>query len=116
MLEQRPATGIWGGLWSFREFDSLEALEGYCQQALGVAKPELQAWPQVKHSFSHFDLSITPVEVTVDTPLRAVMEPAGALWYPLQAKPGTSGKAVGLAAPVKTLLAQLALRPSHLTR
>ncbi|MCP5329420.1 MAG: A/G-specific adenine glycosylase [Pseudomonadales bacterium] len=112
LLEQRPATGIWGGLWSFREFDSLEALEGYCQQALGVAKPELQAWPQVKHSFSHFDLSITPVEVTVDTPLRAVMEPAGALWYPLQAKPGTSGKAVGLAAPVKTLLTQLAMRPA----
>ncbi|MCP5357109.1 MAG: A/G-specific adenine glycosylase [Pseudomonadales bacterium] len=108
LLEQRPATGIWGGLWSFREFQEFSALEAFCQEKLGAKNPETQTWPVLKHSFSHFDLSITPVLVEVDTAASGVMEPSSALWYPLQGDGTGAARAVGLAAPVKALLTRLA--------
>ena len=30
LLEQRPASGIWGGLWSFKEFENRDLLESHC--------------------------------------------------------------------------------------
>ena len=32
LLEKRPASGIWGGLWSFPEFPTLSAAQSWCQK------------------------------------------------------------------------------------
>lgn len=44
MLEKRPPSGIWGGLWSFPETESTEG----------------QALPKLTHTFTHFKLHIQP--------------------------------------------------------
>lgn len=87
-LEQRPAKGIWGGLWSLPETEELP-------------NTVLKCLPVIKHSFSHYDLEITPA--LVKTPECFRVEEAKGLWYNLD-QPQQS---LGLAAPVKKLLASL---------
>lgn len=102
LLQQRPATGIWGGLWSFPEFDSLENL---LQQAPGFGGEcdVYEALPLRRHTFSHFHLDITPVCLPAGKPAaHSVMEAAATVWYN-PCKPG----ALGLAAPVARILDQL---------
>lgn len=110
LLEQRPATGIWGGLWSFTEFETLEGLDAYCQENLLPRTPAREVWPVVKHTFSHFHLDITPVLISAQPSPRAVMEPKPQLCYPLHSMRSDAEHAVGLAAPVKALLEQLQRR------
>lgn len=98
LLEQRPANGIWGGLWSLPEFSELDALQTWAGNHL--ATPQ-QHWPVTRHTFSHFHLDITPVPATVS--LNGVAEtPPGLCWYPLD-----HSVKLGLAAPVKKLLQRL---------
>ncbi|OGT74705.1 MAG: A/G-specific adenine glycosylase [Gammaproteobacteria bacterium RIFCSPLOWO2_02_FULL_57_10] len=102
LLEKRPPSGIWGGLWSFPEFADKQQIEEFCQQWLGMQKLQLESWPLVKHTFSHFHLQITPVHIVTQAQTDGVMEAERWLWYPLdQTVP------VGLAAPVKELLRRL---------
>ena len=110
LLEQRPAAGIWGGLWSFKEFEALEDLDTYTHNAFETDAPAMEIWPVVKHTFSHFHLDITPVFIMAHPSPTAVMEPKPLLCYPLHSMHSDSEHAVGLAAPVKALLAQLQSR------
>ena len=101
-LERRPASGIWGGLWSFPEFDTEAALLDWCDQR-NIPLPErLETWQALRHTFSHFHLDITPCRLRLKNPGFSVMEGGGAVWY----NTGQSA-ALGLAAPVQRLLAQL---------
>jgi A/G-specific adenine glycosylase len=99
LLQKRPPTGIWGGLWSFPELESSKDVAGWCQQQF-AHQPDLQhIWPVVAHSFSHFDLDMTPVEVHLPKPATKVMDGDQWLWYNTRSPAG-----VGLAAPVAKLL------------
>jgi A/G-specific adenine glycosylase len=99
-LEQRPPQGIWGGLWSFPQFDSLDALADWCALR-GLDTAGMVTRDAVRHTFSHFHLDITPHCLKVKNPGFSVMEAPG-LWYKLH-----GSEAVGLAAPVQRLLAGL---------
>ena len=56
-LQQRPAEGVWGGLWTLPLFDDEAALTAQ-SAALGVAAPE--TLPRVKHVLTHFDWLLHP--------------------------------------------------------
>jgi len=60
LLEQRPDTGIWGGLWSLPEFDTSLSAEQGCEQ-LGVKATTLQQLSAFLHVFTHYRLTIEPV-------------------------------------------------------
>jgi len=99
LLEQRPSSGLWGGLWSLPQFDDVEALQAW----LDVHAPggELApAWTPFTHVFSHFRLEITPQPARIER-LDAVGE--ARCWYDPR-----DPASIGLAAPVKALLASLA--------
>ena len=103
LLEKRPATGIWGSLYSLPESakpSSSPKLVGASidREANNVTK-ELE---KIRHSFSHYHLDITPVRVLA-TKLDEIAESDRWLWYPLD-----HTLEVGLAAPVKKLLNNLA--------
>jgi len=100
-LEQRPAQGIWGGLWSFPEFDDTDGLCAWCD-ARGVQAARMETLSPVRHTFSHFHLDITAHCLQLKNPVFSVMEAGRGLWYKLQ-----GSDAVGLAAPVQRLLARL---------
>jgi A/G-specific adenine glycosylase len=100
LLVQRPPTGIWGGLWCLPEFADRDSATQFAARQLPHAQLANAPLPDIEHSFTHFDLVITPIEAHCLDP-RAVRE-AGELWYDL-ARPAR----VGLPAPIKTLLETL---------
>lgn len=108
LLEQRPPTGIWGGLWGFPETDSADDVVSWCDRNIRSAVVARESLAALTHVFSHFRLTIHPVVLHVDHPAPSVMERPGMVWYnPRQPQ------RLGFAAPVKRLLDQLTHRLEH---
>ena len=101
-LERRPSAGIWGGLWSLPEIADRDALEQWCSSRLGAAPHQVIEWALLRHSFSHYDLDILPLEVRLDSASSRVADSNDRQWIALGAP-----AALGLAAPVRTLIDQL---------
>ena len=100
-LEQRPAAGLWGGLWGFAEYADASAVA--VDLALrGISAP-LQPLAAFRHTFSHFHLEIQPLLLDHPQAPPAVVAEGGAIWYNL-AQP----QRVGLAVPTKRILQSLA--------
>jgi len=102
LLEKRPQSGIWAGLWSFPERDPQEPVEVGCQQLIGEEPVATKALPSRRHTFSHYHLDIHPELVSINNPARGVMDSDRHLWY----KPGQI-KRLGVAAPVARLLREI---------
>ncbi|HTB29727.1 MAG TPA: A/G-specific adenine glycosylase [Steroidobacteraceae bacterium] len=123
LVERRPSSGIWGGLWSPPEFESeSEALE-WCRRELGELESS-EALAPIDHAFTHFDLRLNPLRVRVcragtatatarvavartETGTGAggswgVREGDDRLWYALEAPPK-----VGLPQPIHELFARM---------
>jgi A/G-specific adenine glycosylase len=100
LLLQRPPNGIWGGLWCLPEFADAAAARQFAAQRLGLASSAGKTLPEIEHSFTHFDLVITPVLVRCRDAQR--VGEGAELWYDLQ-RPSR----VGLPTPIKTLLGNL---------
>ncbi|HEY0063314.1 MAG TPA: A/G-specific adenine glycosylase [Telluria sp.] len=109
LLEQRPDSGIWGGLMSLPEVDGHVVRTGVAEDALtGAAQrfgsvEEVQALLPLVHGFTHYKLHIAPYKVALSA--RAVL-PANHVWWDLQ-----KIDQAALPSPVKKLLTDL-LRPS----
>ncbi|WP_251977502.1 A/G-specific adenine glycosylase [Salinicola avicenniae] len=101
LLEQRPPSGLWGGLWGFPQFDDGAALEAWLEHH-GRGVHLARAWEPFTHTFTHFRLEISPRPARLPANAAAGIQEGGYLWID-PADPGT----IGLAAPVKTLLAKL---------
>ena len=98
-LERRPASGIWGGLWSLPEADDVA---GWCADKLDANAIETDTWGTLRHSFSHYDLDILPVVVRVEAPSSKVADDADVTWHRLDESPPG-----GIAAPVTRLIETL---------
>jgi len=81
LLERRSPTGIWGGLWVFPELGEGETPEDWLTMRLGAEAADLPRWPEVRHGFTHFELSVTPYRIALGGPPPAVMEDGRWLWY-----------------------------------
>jgi A/G-specific adenine glycosylase len=103
LLVQRPPSGIWGGVWCLPEFESETDAELFASSQLARPAAGSAALPDIAHSFTHFDLVITPLVVRCQGAQR--VNETTELWYDL-AQPAR----VGLPAPIKTLLGNLAER------
>jgi A/G-specific adenine glycosylase len=100
LLEQRPASGLWGGLWVFPQCDKEAEIKDICNQ-LNCHVDSWQLLPQKRHTFSHFHLDYRPVLITAKQQ-SYIMDSPSIVWY----NP-TSPLDVGTAQPVKQLLQQL---------
>lgn len=100
LLEQRPANGLWGGLWVFPQCDSETEINRTCHQ-LNCSVENWQLLPKRRHTFSHFHLDYQPVLIQAKQQ-SAIMDSPPIVWY----NP-TSPLEVGTAQPVKQLLQQL---------
>jgi len=101
LLEKRPATGIWGGLWSFPEHRDIDAALSWCQEsALPVLQQRTLA-PR-RHTFSHFHLDYTAIIIQTKNPRHFVMESNRAVWYKVD-----NVATLGIPAPVRQLLQTL---------
>lgn len=102
LLQRRPDSGIWGGLWSLPEIDAIERVPEWCQKTVGHAPIDMQVRAVVRHSFTHFDLDMTPVETRFAKTDARLMDGDAWLWYNRN-EPAV----VGLAAPVARLLERI---------
>lgn len=101
LLEKRPPAGVWGGLWSLPEYQSTEELSGWIKTRASLVSDDLSTLPQVRHSFSHFHLDITPVKGMIRDKADTIADNESYLWYAPE-----QGAEIGMAAPVKALLKQ----------
>lgn len=99
-LQQRPAKGVWAGLWTLPLFDSEDALLD-ALTALGVHQA-CEPQPVVRHVLTHFDWTLHPRRVPLNdradaTRLAAVL--GGGQWVGTEAL-----RAIALPAPLRKLL------------
>lgn len=99
LLQRRPPTGLWGGLWGLPECASEADPVPWCSHALGLSVRVEQIRPVLRHTFSHFQLDITPIAARLVKQRPVVLETNPTLWYDLH-----EPERVGLAAPVARLL------------
>ena len=103
LLEKRPPTGIWGGLWGFPECQAGIDPSEWVRHTLGQAVQSVTDLPLVRHGFTHYHLNIHPVMVTLTGECQAlpqVAETKPMLWHD-----GTTK--LGLPAPVSKLLGKV---------
>lgn len=60
LLEKRPPSGIWGGLWSLPEVTGDEDGQAVVRERYGLEAETLTTLPVLTHTFTHFRLHITP--------------------------------------------------------
>ncbi|WP_255990188.1 A/G-specific adenine glycosylase [Chitinolyticbacter albus] len=98
LLEQRPPTGIWGGLWSLPEVASTLDAEETCRARFDLTVQLEPALPDFVHVFTHFRLTITPQPAAVlVSPPR--LHEAGARWFSPEA-----ALRAGIPSPLRKLL------------
>ncbi|HSD60718.1 MAG TPA: A/G-specific adenine glycosylase, partial [Burkholderiales bacterium] len=98
LLEKRPPTGIWGGLWCLPETGPGEDAAEVSHCRFGVEVSGFQRLPALEHGFTHFRLRIHPRLAQVITVPSAAREP-GLMWINLEDALGAA-----LPAPVRKLI------------
>jgi len=90
LLEKRPGSGIWGGLWCPPQFEDEEAAKDWFLRN-GMEASNGERLETFAHTFTHFKLHITPLKIQlVRKPLIAAQP--GSIWLDV-------GEALGAAIP-----------------
>lgn len=115
LLERRPPAGIWGGLWTFPQFEDQSAASVWIEEWTGREDAEARSsssgpWPvpsgqqpPYHHSFTHFDLTLHPILLRVAAAPGFIADSDRHVWY----DPRQPAK-IGLAKPAVDLIRQLA--------
>lgn len=104
LIERRPPTGIWGGLWSLPEIavdDDVMAIAKTKYLVTTARGRHPRPLAEVEHGFTHYALTIYPVEIPVSKRQPHTAE-AGVMWLNLDEIANAA-----LPAPVKKILASL---------
>ncbi|MDD5180805.1 MAG: A/G-specific adenine glycosylase [Gallionellaceae bacterium] len=101
LLEKRPGSGIWGGMWCPPQTDDSQDTRAYCERQFGVDAAQAVALPAFTHTFTHFKLHITPVYVQVDHKPEQVHE-SGRVWRGVD-----DALFMAIPAPVRKLLQEI---------
>ncbi len=111
LMYQRPARGIWGGLYSFPEFETIEEMENFVSTNLASnADLEFDEARLFRHTFSHYHLDIQPISLDI----KSQSSLAGSIQIAESNSIWVNGshlaqQNMGLSAVAKKLLAELAL-------
>lgn len=103
LLERRPPSGIWGGLWSLPE-----SIDAQVEARIRASGSALQVLAPIEHAFTHFRLRIEPMLVRVHlldgqgAAIPAEAAERGRRWVAFEHL-----ETVALPAPVRTLLTAL---------
>lgn len=100
LMERRPSSGLWGGLWTFPEAAS-KNIEAYCKRTLGSEIADIRRLKILEHGFSHFNLRIQPLACEVRR-VAPSAEEAGRMWIDID-----DAKGAAVPTPVRKLLSGL---------
>jgi len=99
LLEQRPPSGIWGGLWCFPEFSIDKPIERSLLEKYGYKIKDKIEFKSFKHTFSHFHLSIKPIHIKLKGQTNRINDAKLSTWLNLDAE-----QQLGFPAPVVSIL------------
>jgi len=100
LLEQQPDQGIWGGLWSFPQCQTVEEIGQWMIKHQHTYKSKIQFDTPFRHSFTHYHLQIHPVKIQlISTSHSLIQEKNNFIWYE-PAKP----LKLGMPTPIKNLI------------
>ncbi len=100
LLEKRPGSGIWGGLWCPPQFDNEEQAKDWFVTN-GMDADHGERLEIFTHTFTHFKLHITPLNIQLARkPLRAAQ--AGNVWLSVE-----DALQAAIPTPVRALLNKL---------
>ena len=99
LLERRPETGIWGGLWSPLERPMSKEVAAFVRER-GLEVERSAAPPPFRHSFTHYHLDVTPHYLWVRRRPNGGWSDDRFVWY----HPGEERK-IGLSGLARRLLA-----------
>ncbi|MGI9211476.1 MAG: A/G-specific adenine glycosylase [Methylococcaceae bacterium] len=106
LLEKRPPVGLWGGLWTFPEFPTQNALTDWCQDK-HLNPHSLRYLPTRHHRFSHYQLDYTPTVLSAPWVYpSAIAETTDWRWFKCE-------DSIGVPAPVRQLLDEWPLLTIH---
>jgi A/G-specific adenine glycosylase len=101
LLEQRPAAGVWGGLWSLPEVALDADAQAFALTRFGAhASPNADLLP-IEHAFTHFTLTLHPRRMAVERWPSTAQAP-GLIWLGREQATGAA-----LPAPIRRLLESL---------
>jgi A/G-specific adenine glycosylase len=83
LLEKRPPSGIWGGLWSFPETEATDNFSAISHDKFGINVQIDQPLPILSHAFTHFKLHILPQPLQITKRLTQTKE-SGQVWLSLE--------------------------------
>ena len=99
LLERRPPSGIWGGLWSFPEIDNDEHLDEWLTKHDFALTETMVVNPVYTHVFSHFKLDITALICRVEPVGLRISDSEQRGWFTL-----SRAVTLGLPTPVLNML------------
>ncbi len=98
LMKKRPPTGLWGGLYGFIETESLESV----MQQYDLTENTCKRLTPFTHTFSHFQLHITPVLVELNSFPNNIVTEDNQRWFDILAP-----IEVGLAAPTQKIVNEI---------
>ena len=97
LLEKRPGSGIWGGLWCPPQFDDEASARDWFVRSVMEAR-DGEKLETFTHTFTHFKLHITPLKIQLShKPLRAAQP--GSVWLDVEEAMGGA-----IPTPVRAML------------
>ena len=100
LLERRPDSGVWGGLWSLPEVSAEDDAAARARE-WGAEIESNETLPAFRHSFTHFHLEVTPQRLRVRRRLDVVHDTDRYAWFAPDDK-----RKFGLSAVAVRLLAE----------
>jgi A/G-specific adenine glycosylase len=101
LLEKRPPSGIWGGLWSLPEISMQDIASEVALRRFGLDVEAEEPLESIQHVFTHFKLEILPQPLSVtNRPLQANMP--NMIWLTIEDAIGAA-----LPTPVRNILLNL---------
>jgi A/G-specific adenine glycosylase len=103
LLEKRPGSGIWGGLWCPPQFDDeVEARNWFVQNEMVACHGERLGI--FTHTFTHFKLHISPMKIELSLKPSRAAQP-GSVWLDVE-----EALRAAIPTPVRSMLQELARR------
>ena len=112
LLEKRPQTGIWAGLWSLPEIGALDIANEVAKSKFGLVVESDEPLAIVNHVFTHFKLAITPQPLLVIEQTLQAQTPnmkRCMIWLPID-----EAISAAIPAPVRNILQTLKLKRQYL--